>query len=146
MLVPPVGRRRSSSYVVVNLRPVTVEIALGPARTREGAELDKVVLRLVVQVADPSDRLLDLAGRHRDELDSELLRRLGTEVAKQVRNAVAMHRLAELEQLSLAAVLAQGWLSCTFVDGLVDRRDFRVLDVVWPTFAGTPAAYQLDRV
>ena len=59
-----------------------------------------------------------------------------------------MNRLAELERASLATVLAQGWLSCSFVDGLLDRRDFQVLDVTWPTaFARRSlVGYRGDRV
>lgn len=148
VLMPAWRREPLAECLVLNLRPVTVEVVLGPLRTREGAALDGVTLRLVVAFVDPPPRLLDLARQYGDGLDAELLRRLSEEIGNQVRNAVAMHRLADLEQASLSAVLMQGWLSCTFVDGLLDRRDFQVLDVAWPTaFARMSlSGYQVQRV
>jgi hypothetical protein len=141
VLVPSLLPTSAPTYVVVTHRPVSLDLALGRLLTVDGQQLERVSLRLVVRVVSPPAGLLGLARTTGPDLEDELLRRLAAEVTSDVASAVRMNRLVDLRRLSLSGVLDDGWLSPSFVDGLISRVELQVLDVGWPTeadFFGLP--------
>ena len=133
VLVPSLLPSSAPRYVVVTHRPVSLDLALGRLLTVDGRQLERVSVRLVVRVTSPPAGLLVLARSAGPDLEDELLRRLAAEVSSDVASAVRMNRLVDLRRLSLSGVLDDGWLSPSFVDGLITRVELQVLDVGWPT-------------
>jgi hypothetical protein len=136
VLVPSLLPTSAPTYVVVTHRPVSVDLELGRLLTVDGQQLERVSLRLVVRVVQPPAGLLGLAKTTGPDLEDELLSRLAAEVTSDVASAVRMNRLVDLRRLSLSGVLDDGWLSPSFVDGLITRVELQVLDVGWPTEPG----------
>lgn len=140
VVLPALLPASAAAYLVVSHRPVSLDLSIGPLGTVDDRTLEAVSLRLQVEVTDPPTGLLALATEHSAALEAELLHRLQAEVTSQVTSAVRMNRLADLERLSLAGVLEDGWLGSTFLGGLLRRTDLHVLDVTWPTEVEASAA------
>lgn len=139
VVMPALRRSTAPSYLVLNHRPVSLDLTLRALQTVDRRTLDLVFVRLGVRLAEPATGIVELAREHGPRLEAELLRRLADEVSRTVTTAVRMNRLADLERLSLKGVLQAGWLGSSLVGGLLLRTDLHVLDVSWSTPATASA-------
>ena len=136
LLLPPLLRRRDldPTVVVLSTAPVQLDVTVTGLATFDGYALDRVVLRVSVQLHDGDDHaaLLDLAAEHGLDLEATLLSTVRRETAAAVQGAVRMNRLADLRRLSLLAVLQGRWLPPALVGGVLACRQASVEHVGWP--------------
>jgi hypothetical protein len=114
--------------------PVELDVTVTDLVTFDGHPVDRVVLRLTMQLDDLDGyaALLELVGNHPDDLEPQLLAAVHREVTTAVRGAVRMNRLADLQRLTLATVLQARWLPSRFGAGTLRCRHLRVQRVRWP--------------
>jgi hypothetical protein len=113
---------------------VTLDVIITDAVTFDGHKLDRVGLRVQVRLspADKYEMVATLASEFRDGLAAFLLRRVQSEVTAEVEAAIRLNRLADLQRLTIEAVLADRWLPKAFAGGALIREGFEVLEVGWP--------------
>lgn len=125
---PPVTAR------AVSTAAVDLDVTVTDLLTFDGHAVDRAVLRVLVQLDDRDGyaELLELAAGHADDLEEYLLAAVHRELTTAVRGAVRMNRLADLQRLTLAAVLQDRWLPARLGAGTLRCLRTRVQRVRWP--------------
>jgi hypothetical protein len=139
--------RQPIQVMVVNSAPVVLDLTITDLVTMDGYRIDRVVIRMTVQLSDREDfrGLRDRAAEFGVDFEQPLLDQVRLEVMSQVLAAVRMNRLADLRRLSLYRVLAEDWMPSWFAGRTLVGRSFEIRKVVWPvgdsaSQAATPAA------
>jgi hypothetical protein len=133
---------RPVQVLAVNTAPVELDVTVDHLLTLDGHEIERCLVRVTVQLTD-RDKFASMAGlaaEYGTELEAHLLQRVETEVAMEMHAAVKMNRLADLRRQTVQQVMAERWLPKTFASGALVRRDFAVIEVIWPKDSAIPTA------
>lgn len=136
LLVPPLLTPGGPSVRAraLSTAPVDLDVTVGDLVTFDGHAVERAVVRLALQLDDGDGyaALLELVAEHPDDLEEQLLGAVHREMTAAVRGAVRMNRLADLQRLTLAAVLEGRWLPARFGAGALRCLELRVQRVRWP--------------
>jgi hypothetical protein len=133
---------RPVQVLAVNTAPVELDVTVDHLITLDGHEIERCLVRVTVQLTDRDNygSIAGLAAEYGTELEAYLLQRVETEVAMEMHAAVKMNRLADLRRQTVQQVMAERWLPKTFASGALVRRDFAVIEVIWPKDSAIPTA------